>query len=140
MRDARGGCRSAGSIGAFCSNMQNPTRLRVFAASEDLAVVIYTLVRSLPQDERFGLAQQMRRAAVSIGSNIAEGCGRSGNRELVRFLCIALGSATELEFQLRLAHRLGMLAEAEFRTATERLLSVERMLSRLVVRLRPQKG
>jgi four helix bundle protein len=74
---------------------------------------------------------------VSIGSNIAEGCGRGGNRELSRFLAIALGSATELEFQLRLALRLGMLESESFTSARESALSVQRMLARLIVRLRP---
>ena len=71
--------------------MQNPSRLRVFAESEELALSTYRLARSLPHDERYALGQQLRRAAVSIGSNIAEGCGRGGNRELMRFLSIALG-------------------------------------------------
>jgi four helix bundle protein len=120
--------------------MQNPIRLRVFIVAEELAVIVYALSRALPPEERFGLGQQMRRAAVSIGSNIAEGCGRGGNRELIRFLSIALGSATELEFQLRLACRLAMLDETTFRDATTRVLSVERMLARLIVRLRPTLG
>jgi four helix bundle protein len=86
--------------------MQSPTRLRVFHEAEELAVSVYSVTRALPHEERYGLVQQMRRAGVSIASNIAEGCGRGGNRELTRFLSIALGSATELECQLRLARRL----------------------------------
>jgi four helix bundle protein len=117
--------------------MQNPSRLRVFAAAEELAIHIYRISRTLPAEERFGLSLQMRRAVVSIGSNIAEGCGRGGNRELSRFLAIALGSATELEFQLRLALRLGMLESESFTSARESALSVQRMLARLIVRLRP---
>jgi four helix bundle protein len=120
--------------------MQNPNRLRVFSAAEDLAVAVYKLSQTLPREERFGLAQQMRRAAVSIGSNIAEGCGRGGNRELVRFLGIALGSATELEFQVRVAYRLEMLDKSTFRAVADSILSVERMLARLIVRLRPAPG
>ena len=120
--------------------MQNPIRLRVFLAAEELAVIVYALSRTFPPEERFGLGQQMRRAAVSIGSNIAEGCGRGGNRELIRFLSIALGSATELEFQLRLAYRLAMLDQTAVREATTLVLSVERMLARLIVRLRPTLG
>jgi four helix bundle protein len=120
--------------------MQNPNRLRVFSAAEDLAVLIYEVGRSFPPEERYGRGQQLRRAAVSIGSNIAEGCGRGGNRELSRFLSIALGSTTELEFQLRLAHRVALVDERAYRDATELVLSVERMLSRLIVRLRPARG
>ena len=95
--------------------MQSPTHLRVFLEAEDLAVTVYRVTRTLPSDERYALVQQMRRAGVSIASNIAEGCGRGGNRELIRFLSIALGSATELECQLRLARRLEYIDVGVFR-------------------------
>src|SRR6188472_1862559 len=116
--------------------MQNPSNLRVFAQAEELAVLVYRLARTLPPDERFALSQQMRRAAVSIGCNIAEGCGRGGNRELLRFLSIALGSATELEFQLRIAHRLGYGDEATRIDTVNSTIRVQRMLTRLITRLR----
>src|SRR5512138_573702 len=99
--------------------MQSPTRLRVFRDAEDLAVLVYRLTLALPPDERYGLVQQMRRAGVSIASNIAEGCGRTGNRELVRFLSIALGSATELECQLRLARRLEYIDQNSYEPVVE---------------------
>jgi four helix bundle protein len=117
--------------------MQSPTRLRVFHEAEELAVLVYSLTRTLPPDERYGLIQQMRRAGVSIASNIAEGCGRSGNRELIRFLLIALGSATELECQLRIARRLEYVDAALYERTSERTRRVQRMLTRLVVKLRP---
>ena len=118
--------------------MQSPTKLRVFNEAEELALRVYRLVKSLPAEERFGLAQQLRRAAVSVGSNIAEGCGRgSGNQELLRYLSIALGSATELEFQLRLAFRLGYVNEADHSEAAEHVRRVQRMLTLLILRLRP---
>jgi four helix bundle protein len=117
--------------------MQSPTRLRVFREAEELAVVVYRITMTLPNDERFGLCQQMRRAGVSIASNIAEGCGRGGSRELVRFLSIALGSATELEFQLRLARRLEYLIDPDCRSVEEHARRVQRMLTLLIVRLRP---
>jgi four helix bundle protein len=117
--------------------MQSPGRLRVFHEAEELALAIYRLTRALPSDERFGLVQQMRRAGVSIASNIAEGCGRGGNRELVRFLSIALGSATELECQLRLAWRLEYIDPSVYEGANERVYCVQRMLTSLIVKLRP---
>ena len=117
--------------------MQSPRRLRVFREAEDLAVQVYRLTRELPSDERFGLIQQMRRAAVSVASNIAEGCGRGGTRELVRFLSIALGSATELECQLRLARRLEYVDAGTYESAVEHIRRLERMLTRLIVTLRP---
>jgi four helix bundle protein len=112
-------------------------RLRVFREAEDLTVLVYRLTRSLPSDERFGLVQQMRRAGVSIASNIAEGCGRGGTRELVRFLSIALGSTTELECQLRLVRRLGYIDAETYEPAVEHARRLERMLTRLIVTLRP---
>jgi four helix bundle protein len=110
----------------------------VFAEAEELALRVYRLAKLLPPDERYGLAQQMRRAAVSVGSNIAEGCGRgSGNRELLRYLSISLGSATELEFQLRLAYRLGYVGDEEHRSTSEHSRRIQRMLTRLILKLRP---
>src|SRR3954465_12359827 len=108
--------------------MQDPSRLRGFQHAEQVALDIYRLTRSFPLEERFGLAQQMRRAAVSIGSNIAEGCGRSGPRDFTRFLEIALGSAGELRFQLRISYKFGYVEEAEHESASSELLCVQRML------------
>src|SRR5689334_17972112 len=82
---------------------QSAGNLRVTAHARSLAADIYRLTAIFPVSERYGLTARMRRAAVSIGSNISEGCGRTGDRELVRFLHIALGSASELEFQLQIS-------------------------------------
>ena len=120
--------------------MQSASRLRVYAHAEDLAVLVYQLTRGLPADERFGLSSQMRRAAVSIGSNIAEGCGRDSNAELLRFLRIALGSATELEFQLKLVRRLALTDARSVDDATDGCTRLQRMLTLLIIRLRPAPG
>ena len=93
--------------------MQSARNLRVSDAAAELAERTYRVVRLLPNDERFALAEQMRRSAVSVGSNVAEGSGRDGHGELTHFLRIALGSATELEFQLTIAVRLGLLTAAQ---------------------------
>jgi len=111
----------------------------VFTQAEELALLVYRLARDLPPVEQFGLGQQMRRAVVSIGSNIAEGCGRGGARELSRYLLIALGSAMELEFQLRLANRFGFVNEENHRIAESSTRAVQRMLTRLVQRVRPAR-
>ena len=89
--------------------MQNPANLRVTARARALASSVYRATGDFPLGERFGLTAQMRRAAVSIGSNIAEGCGRSGDKEFVHFLHIALGSVSELEFQAIVASDLELL-------------------------------
>jgi len=117
--------------------MQSPEKLRVFAEAEELALGAYRIARQLPPEERFGLGQQMRRAAVSIGSNIAEGCGRGGKRELARSLEIALGSTAELEFQLRIAHRLGYVGSTDHCAMRDHARRVQRMLIRLITKVRP---
>lgn len=85
--------------------------LKVYQSAMELCVVIYELTRSLPNDERFGLVAQMRRCAVSVPSNIAEGAGRRSFREQLRFYYIARGSLAELETQLELCVRLGYICE-----------------------------
>jgi len=101
--------------------VQNPDNLRVAGDAERLANAVYEFTREFPKEERFGLASQMRRAAISIGSNIFEGCGRQGKRgtesnaSLRSFLFIAQGSSSELLFQLRIARsqRMGDSTKAE---------------------------
>jgi four helix bundle protein len=118
--------------------MQPTKKLAVAAHSERLALSVYRLTATFPAEERFGLTQQMRRAAVSVGSNIAEGCGRRGNRELLNHLYIAMASGSELEFQLGLAEKLGFGTLAEHRHALGELTRVQRMLNRLTAYLRAQ--
>lgn len=77
--------------------------------ADDLAVYIYQVTKNFPSAERFGLTQQMRRAAVSVAANIAEGSGRQTLADYIRFLYIAKGSLTEVEYYIHLALRLGYL-------------------------------
>src|SRR5256885_14874780 len=79
----------------------------------DFATEVYRLTRSFPSDERFGLRLQVRRAAVSVASNIAEGHGRSNRREYARFVSIARGSLKEAETQIILAQRLGFMTPSD---------------------------
>jgi len=112
------------------SRMQDHRRLRVWQRATDNAVAIYDLTRSFPKHEQFGLSQQMRRSAVSIASNIAEGAGRESRADFRRFCFIALGSAHELECQLEIAFRLGFgSGHSERLTDTAELI---RMLGSLV--------
>jgi four helix bundle protein len=85
--------------------MQNPDKLRVSHDALELADLLYDFTATFPREERFGLTAQMRRAVLSIGSNIFEGCGRQSNRSLVAFLYNAHGSTGELVFQNRFAER-----------------------------------
>ena len=92
-------------------HMQDYKSLRIWRDSRDLALEIYQVTSKFPADERFGLVAQMRRASVSVSSNIAEGCSRSGRRDFARFLEIALGSVFEVEVQLDMAIELGMTSD-----------------------------
>ncbi len=86
--------------------MRDYKKLRACELADELAVEIYKITQSFPREEQYGLTSQIRRAAVSIASNIVEGCARHTEIEYVRFLDIAFGSARELEYQLSLAMRL----------------------------------
>jgi four helix bundle protein len=116
--------------------MQDYKALRVWRDSRDLVLEIYQLTSLFPTNERFGLVSQMRRASVSISSNIAEGCSRSGPRDLARFLEIALGSAFELEVQLELAVALGLVPDGH--DALDRSNKTQRSISRLINRVQTQ--
>jgi four helix bundle protein len=115
--------------------MQPTENLRVAEQATKLAVAVYRMTSAFPPDERFGITAQMRRAAVSVGSNIAEGCGRRGNRELLQFLYIASGSASELAFQLQLSCALGFGDAASGDITRDELTSLQRMLNRLTQHL-----
>src|SRR6266545_4552643 len=114
--------------------MQNPLNLRVTTIAEDLAVAVYQHTAAFPDTERYGLIVQMRRAAISIGSNICEGCGRETNRGLVPFLFIAMGSASELQYQLRIATRLGFGNTESATALAAEIVRLKRMLAALVTR------
>jgi four helix bundle protein len=116
--------------------MRDPQRLLVAQRAIGLAVDVYRLTDGFPPSERFGLSTQMRRAAVSIGSNIAEGCGRPGNRDFLRFLYIARASATELAFQNILAAELGFGSAASREAVSEGVDHIQRMLNRFTSALR----
>jgi four helix bundle protein len=87
--------------------------LKVFALSDELAVATYRATRAFPVAERFGLQSQLRRAAVSVPTNIVEGCTRGSLRDYLHFLTIALGSASEAGYLLNLSRRLDYLGESD---------------------------
>ncbi len=99
--------------------------LEVWKKSFDLAYRIYLLTNSFPEDERYGLTLQIRRSAVSVPSNIAEGCGRTTDKDTLRFIDIANGSIAELETQILLAQKLGYLSDT---TILNRINEVRKML------------
>ena len=111
--------------------MRNVRTLDVATHARSLAIAIYAITARFPTEERYGLAAQMRRAVVSVMSNIAEGAGRGGEREFVQFLYLALGSARELAAQVDLAIALGFIGANESVLLSDRVDHMQRMLNRL---------
>src|ERR1700689_5776992 len=95
--------------------MKNFRDLQVWSKAHNATLDVYRVTSSFPKEELFGLTSQMRRCSASIAANIAEGCGKRGNNEFHRFLQIASGSASELDYHLLLARDLGFLPDKDFR-------------------------
>ncbi|TAN24072.1 MAG: four helix bundle protein [Acidobacteria bacterium] len=116
--------------------MQDFRNLTAWRKAYELTLGVYRATVKFPAEERYGLSSQLRRAAASIAANIAEGCGRRGNTELRRFLEIAMGSASEVEFHLLLANDLAYLSPEVYATLHDQIVDCKRILSRLIVTLR----
>lgn len=112
--------------------MKNYRDLKVWEMSHQLTLAVYRSTAQFPRQELFGLTSQMRRCSASIGANIAEGCGKRGNNEFQRFLQIAAGSASELDYHLLLAPDLGLFAECDYRRLSLELLTLRKMLTALL--------
>jgi four helix bundle protein len=108
--------------------MHNFKELKIWQLSMSFVKDIYLLTKKFPDDERFGLTQQIRRAVVSIPSNIAEGSGRKSDNDFSRFLDIANGSAFEVETQLILSLDLEYISQEEFDKANEKIQTIEKMI------------
>ena len=102
--------------------------LKVWERSHNLALEIYKVTEYFPREEIYGLTSQIRRSCTSIPTNIAEGCGRSRDTELARFLEIAIGSSSELEYQLILSHDLVFIGNAEFKSLMTETVEVKKMM------------
>jgi len=113
--------------------MRDYKKLRAFELADDLAVAVYRHTQNFPKEERFGLTSQMRRCAVSIPSNIVEGCARNTRPEYLRFLDIAYGSACELEYQVSLSTRLGFLDESSSTELSQKCSETARVLNGLIM-------
>ena len=116
--------------------MQDFKQLEVWHKAYQLTLAIYETTQAYPKEEVYGLTSQMRRAAVSVPTNIAEGCGRDSNPELVGFLYIALGSASELECQLMLSRGLKFIENGTYETINHKLIEGKRMLGGLIRKIK----
>jgi len=118
--------------------MKDFRQLDVWRIAQELAVAVYRLTAHFPKEERYGLTDQLRRAVISIPTNLAEGCGRAGDADFARFVQIAFGSACELESLLLLCQELGFLKAADYDLTQRKLVSVKRMLAALLKKLRAE--
>lgn len=116
--------------------MQDFTKLIVWQKAHNLTINVYKLTSELPSDEKFGLTSQIRRCAVSIESNLAEGCGRDSDKELARFVDISMGSSFELRCQLLIARDLGYVNFSQYQLFESKILEVNKMLGGLLKKLR----
>ena len=116
--------------------MRDFKKLKIWKQGIDLTKQVYLITKELPKEEKYGIASQMTRAAVSIPSNVAEGGARNSEKEYKRFLEIALGSAFELETQLIICNELGFLEKEDFASLIESISEEQKMISTFIKRLK----
>ena len=115
--------------------MRDFKELKVWVKAHHLTLAVYQATSTFPTTELYGLTSQTRRSCASIAANIAEGCGRNGDAELCRFLQIAMGSASEVEYHLLLARDLNYIKSLEYESLAENLVEVKRMLASFIKKL-----
>ncbi len=107
----------------------NYTELDVWKHARELVKLVYMLTKPYPQEEQYGLTNQIRRSVISVPSNIAEGIGRQSNKETIHFLHIAKGSLQEVETQLYLSFDLGYIPEEQLKNILEKVISSKKLLN-----------
>ena len=112
--------------------MRDFHQLSVWQKSHQFTLDVYTLTRAYPKDELFGLTSQIRRSSSSIATNIAEGCGRGSDADFGRFLQMAMGSASESEYQILLSFDLNYIDENQYKQMNAKVTEIKRMLSSLI--------
>ena len=110
--------------------------LKLWDKAHRLTLRVYEVSHDFPKDELYGLTSQLRRASASIGANLAEGCGRGSDLDFARFLQIAMGSASEVEYHLLLAYDLGFFKKDKYQELNRDIQEIKRMLVSLITKLR----
>jgi four helix bundle protein len=116
--------------------MKDFKKQKVWQKSHQLTLDVYKITKSFPRSEEYGLTSQIRRSCASIPANIAEGCGRNSEADFSRFLQMAMGSATELEYHLLLSHDLGILKDGDFKSLSEGTIEIKQMLTSFIKKLK----
>ena len=116
--------------------MKDFRNLTVWEKAHILTIEIYQMTLGFPQNEIYGLTAQIRRSCASIPANIAEGCGRDGDAEFRRFIQISMGSASELEYHLLLAHDLNLIDDKKYENLNLKIIEIKRMLASLIQKLK----
>ena len=119
--------------------MRDHTKLKAFEMADGVALLVYRLTASFPKEELYGLTSQIRRAAVSVPSNIVEGCARDSQADYLRFLTMAFASLRELRYQLGLSNRLKFLSDREWSIIESKMTETEKVMNALIRSLRNDK-
>jgi four helix bundle protein len=119
--------------------MRDFKKQKVWQKSHQLTLEIYQATSNFPREDLYGLTSQIRRSSASIPANIAEGCGRDSEADFSRFLHIAMGSATELEYHLLLAQDLGILNVCDYENLSRETIEVKRMLTSFIKKLKADR-
>lgn len=120
--------------------MRDHNKLKAFELADEVVLLVYGITAGFPKEEQYGLTSQIRRAAVSVPSNIVEGCARESHGDYLRCLTIAFGSLRELRYQLGLAHRLGLLSGHDWTSVEPKIIETEKVLNALIRSLRMEGG
>ena len=116
--------------------MRDHTKLKAFELADEVTLLVYRITTGFPKEELYGLTSQIRRAAVSVPSNIVEGCARDSQADYVRFLTMAFGSLRELRYQLGLSKRLDFLSTQNWSLIEPKIVETEKVLNSLIRSLR----
>jgi four helix bundle protein len=115
--------------------MRDFTKLDIWKRSHQLTLNVYTITKTFPKDELFGLSSQMRKSSSSMPTNIAEGCGRNSSPQLTQFINIAAGSSSELQYQLILSKDLNYISEITFKELHDETIAIRKMMFSYVEKL-----